>query len=50
MGKGVSAIMIMHFFAMGGFGDYIWSAFGITALVLLGLLLSTIYQYKKIIK
>lgn len=38
-----------QFFLMGGFADYVWPAFGITAIVLLGLFISTYSQYKKMI-
>lgn len=30
------------FFAMGGYGAFVWAAFGLTALVLIGLLVSTL--------
>ena len=38
-----------QFLAMGGFGDYVWSAYGTTAAVLAWLLVSTVRQYKKIV-
>lgn len=37
------------FFAMGGFAAYVWSAYGITAAVLLWLISATLYEYKKIV-
>lgn len=52
MGTGVIKAMIWHklliFLSMGGFGQYIWSAYGITALVLLGLLISTLISNRKL--
>jgi heme exporter protein D len=36
-----------QFLAMGGFADYVWSAYGLTAAVLLWLIGSTFRQYKK---
>lgn len=38
-----------QFFAMGGFADYVWSAYGVTAAVLIWLVGSTYRQYKKTI-
>lgn len=35
---------IATFFAMGGYGGFVWSAFGMTALVLVGLLIISIRQ------
>lgn len=40
---------MMQFIAMGGFADYVWSAYGITFGVLLWLFGSSYYQYKKLI-
>ncbi len=35
------------FLAMGGYGQYVWLSFGLTALVLLGLWALSIYQQKE---
>lgn len=36
-----------EFFAMGGYAGYIWSAYGISALVLIGLTLESIAAYRR---
>lgn len=36
---------MMEFFNMGGYGAYIWTAYGISALVLIGLLISSLRAY-----
>jgi heme exporter protein D len=33
---------VVSFIDMGGYGGYVWPAFGVTALVLLGLLLASL--------
>lgn len=40
---------MMQFIAMGGFGVYVWSAYGVTLGVLLWLFGSSYFQYKKLI-
>jgi heme exporter protein CcmD len=52
MGKGDPAEMMIQtietFLSMGGFGEYVWSAFGFTSIILLTLFASTAYRHKKI--
>ncbi len=36
-----------EFFAMGGYAGYIWPAYGISALVLIGLTLESIAAYRR---
>ena len=38
--------MIKEFFDMGGHGSYIWPAYGVTAVVMVGVLWMTIRGYK----
>lgn len=38
------------FLAMGGYGFYVWLSFGISTLLLLTLILSSIYGHKQVIK
>lgn len=38
---------VQQFIAMGGFGDYVWSAYGITAVVVVGLVIKTVHKHKK---
>jgi heme exporter protein D len=40
--KGVHWTSVVGFIDMGGYGGYVWPAFGVTALVLLGLLLASL--------
>ena len=35
-----------EFLAMGGYGRFVWSAYGVAALVMLGLLLQSLRQYR----
>lgn len=52
MGEGDSGMLILHnmesFFLMGGFAKSIWSAFGVTTIIFLGLFFSTTLRYKRI--
>jgi heme exporter protein D len=34
---------VVQFFAMGGYGAYVWSAFGLTLVVLVGLFLQSLW-------
>jgi heme exporter protein D len=34
--------MLVSFLEMGGYGGYVWPSFGVTALVLVGLLLASV--------
>ncbi|MDX1400454.1 MAG: heme exporter protein CcmD [Kiloniellales bacterium] len=36
-----------QFFAMGGYGVFVWPAYGITTVVLLALLISTLMRLKR---
>ena len=38
--------MILEFFDMGGHGSYIWPAYAVTAVSLVGLLWMTLHGYK----
>lgn len=40
---------LMEFFAMGGYGNYVWSAYAITFAVLLANLLFTRYAHKQML-
>ncbi|MGR5176200.1 heme exporter protein CcmD [Vibrio parahaemolyticus] len=41
---------LSDFFAMGGYASYVWSAFGITFLSLIILLVSSVSRGKKLLK
>lgn len=41
---------MIDFFAMGGYGFYVWLAYGISFLVLILLLINTIYKKNNIYK
>jgi heme exporter protein D len=41
---------LADFFAMGGYGFYVWLAYGISFLVLLVLIINTLVKRKKILK
>ncbi len=38
---------VSEFFAMGGYGAFVWGSFGLTALVLIGLLAISIRQARE---
>ena len=38
---------MMEFFAMGGYGPYVWSAFGLSALVLVANVVSARIKYRQ---
>lgn len=40
---------LLNFFYMGGYGDYVWSAYGIVAIVLIGILFSTIKWERRLL-
>jgi heme exporter protein D len=41
---------IADFFAMGGYGFYVWLSYGVSLFALLVLILNTIFTRKKLIK
>ncbi|WP_319380779.1 heme exporter protein CcmD [Thiomicrorhabdus sp.] len=41
---------MQEFFAMGGYGAYVWSAFGISAFILLINLLQPVLQHRQAIR
>jgi len=38
---------ILQFLNMGGYGHFIWSSFGVSAVVLIGLLWQTLYAFRQ---
>ena len=38
---------VMNFFSMGNYGAYIWTAYGLTAIVMLSLLVTTLQRLRK---
>lgn len=41
---------ISAFIDMGGYGFYVWLSYGVTAILLIGLFINSIYGHKKIIQ
>ena len=37
---------LIHFFSMGGYGHFIWGAFGLSAIVIISLLLQSHYYLR----
>lgn len=41
---------ITHWFAMGGYGSYVWSAYGFSFIVIMWLIFSTKHQHKQVLR
>ena len=49
-GKAMSHHQWMLFFAMGGYAHYVWSAYGIVAILLLGGVIKELWCWQKLLK
>jgi heme exporter protein D len=47
---GETALSVPEFFAMGGYAFYVWTAYGVTLMVLLYNYLSPVLQRKKLLR
>ena len=48
--KALVGSCMREFFHMGGYAFYVWSAYGLAAAVLLGLLVKSLAKYRQVVK
>ena len=49
-GIGVKAVNIAEFFFMGGYGKFVWSAIGLTLILIMIEIITVRSQYKKVVQ